>query len=461
MFFRINPHLLVMNYRFQNIASPTKKQFVCKYKIILNLIFLILITRISFAYNTFPYHDVQRIVNIKNYYSQDSIKSIKIHLSGWELSDPIVELNTTESVTLRFDDLSDMGNSFSYTIVHCTKDWEPSNLTFYDYLDGFEFNPVKSSQNSMGTIVPYTHYQVQIPNEDVKLKLSGNYLIRVVDTYDYSRTFFEVRFRVIEPIIAINTSIIQPLNADKRMTSQQLNLTFSTNTLMISNPLAEIYTNIYQNGQVDELFLNLKPYYVNGKELQYTSPDGLIFNGVNEFRSFDIKSIRYTSPRIANILQVNGETGIMLKPDENRSKQKYSSDQDINGRYLIKLENSEQSELEADYLWVYFSLPSEELMNREVYIYGDLSGWECKSSYKMHYSLQRQAYELRILLKQGFYNYRYVVKDILSGKVDQTFFEGNYYDTENNYLVLIYYRQPGVRYDRLVGMKRINTRNTL
>lgn len=392
--------------------------------------------------------------------SESQIKTIQIYRTGSELSDPIIELGKEESITLSFDDLSDNPNTFSYSIKHCTKDWKESNLALSEYMDGFEINQLSNFTSSTGTTVPYTHYQVQIPNNDVKIKLSGNYLIRIFDTYNPETIFLEEKFMVVENLFTINAKVRQPIDGSKRLTSQQIELKINTNSTKVSDPYSEITPLITQNNQPDNSLSVIKPVFIQANEIGYTLPDNLIFDGINEYRFFDINSIRYNSTGIMSIDQNSDGFNVQLSPGQNNRKTKYTSLNDINGKYKIQLEHSELSDIEADYVWVYFSLPYyDQIADKEVYVYGELSNWKCNSESLMQYSFQRQAYELRLKLKQGFYNYRFVVRDTKTGAIDQIFFEGNHFETENSYQILVYYRQIGKLYDRLVGSKMINSRN--
>lgn len=398
---------------------------------------------------------------VQNKQNQESqIHSIKIFKTDFELSEPIIELGGKESITLTFDDLSDSPNSYSYSIVHCSSEWKESGLMFTEFMDGFETNPINDFQNSYATTKPYIHYKLQIPNNDIKIKISGNYKVRVVDTNDPSRVIFEQKFLVVEPLLSINAILRQPVSTNFRLTSQQVELSIITNPLNISDPFAELIPVIIQNFQPDNSLYGLKPVFIRTNELVYSSPDNLILDGVNEYRSFDINSIRYLSTGVKSIDQIGGEYNVQLQPSENNRSKKYTTQPDINGYYAVKLERSESSDIEADYVWVYFTLPYYvQLPDKEVYVYGELSNWQCSPQNLMQYNYQRQAYEVRLLLKQGYYNYRYVVRDKKTGEIDHTFFEGNHFETENNYMILVYYKQPGKRYERLVGMKKINSRN--
>lgn len=406
----------------------------------------------------------EKKLSIDNQYihSESTIKSIKIFNTDSDLSNPIIELDKNESVTLVFDDLGENTNSYSYSVIHCTKDWQESGLITSDYMDGFEVNQVTDYSNSMGTTVPYTHYKIQIPNNEVKLKLSGNYIIKVFDAYNSEKVVLKARFMVVEKLVAIDVNTKQPIDATQRLTSQQIDLKITTNALNISDPYNELTPIIIQNDKPDNSFFGLKPTFIQSNEISYSSPDKLIFDGVNEYRSFEINSIRYISSGILSIDQKGDGFNVQLSPSQNNRTTKYTLLADINGKYKVKLASSDLSDIEADYVWVYFTLPYyDQLSGKEVYVYGELTGWMCTSDNMMQYNFQRQAYELRLMLKQGYYNYRYVVRDSKTGQIDHTFFEGNHYEAENTYQVLIYYKQIGQRYDRLVGYKSINTRNPL
>jgi hypothetical protein len=258
-------------------------------------------------------------------------------------------------------------------------------------------------------------------------------------------------------LLAINAVIKQPIDQDIRLTSQQFELKIGTAQLNISNPNTDLIPVIIQNNQPDNCLFAVKPTFISADEIVYSSPEKLIFDGINEYRSFDINSVRFLSSGIQRIEQTEGEYSVQLQSAQNNRNQKYSTLTDINGKYVVKLEKSELSNVEADYVWVYFTLPYyDQLPDKEVYVYGELTGWQCTPQNLMQYNYQRQAYELRLFLKQGYYNYRYVVRDTKTGEIDHTFFEGNHFETKNSYLILIYYKQIGARYERLIGMKKLN-----
>ena len=397
--------------------------------------------------------------NTQEFCNSSSIKSIKLHKLGWELADPIIELNSPDKVVLVFDDLAETPGNYSYSISHCDADWIPSSLFLNDYIEGFEVNEIRNYSYSTGTVNSYMHCKLELPNNDVKLKISGNYLIKVFDTYEPENIILQRRFFVYEPLVEISSSIKQPSGGMERITSQQLNLKIRTKGIRTSNPHSELKTVVCQNQLSQGCHTEVSPVHFSGNEIDYSKPDGLIFDGGNEFRLFDTKNLRYYGQGIKVIDLVRGDFHVRLNTDNSRSRYRYSYYPDFNGKYVVNLERSSQSHIEADYAWVYFTLrPAMELdEGKSVYLFGELTGWELSPQYKMDFNPERNTYELRLLIKQGAYNYRYLVANEASAQVDVSYFEGNYYETENTYTILVYYKPLGSRFDRIVGFQKISS----
>jgi hypothetical protein len=387
------------------------------------------------------------------------IKTVKVHKMGWDLSEPTLELNSNDKLLVTFDDLSENPGIYSYTIVHCDSEWNQTSLFYTDYLQGFEVNEVRDYSFSSGTILSYMHNRIEIPNSDVKLKISGNYLIRIFNTYSPNDILIQRRFIVYESLVSISASIRQPLVGEFRQSGQQMNLTVNTSGLRVSDPFREIKTKVCQNYIFQGCFEGIKPIFIQGNDIIYSDTDALVFNGGNEFRLFDIKNIRYAVQGVHTINFHGGMFHVELSADQERRRQRYSYYSDFNGRYVIALDRSTNSHIEADYVWTYFTLnaPIELDGGKSVYLFGELTGWELSESNKMVYNYNRGAYELRLLLKQGAYNYMYLVGSEKTGEVDIIQFEGSFFDTENSYTTIVYYKPLGSRYDRIVGYKRIST----
>ncbi|MFP4556772.1 MAG: DUF5103 domain-containing protein [Bacteroidales bacterium] len=413
-----------------------------------------------FTNNTYGAKNVQeQSKNKLEFVNSPDIKSVKLHKLGWELSEAALELRSNDKLLISFDDISDNPKSYSYTIAHCDSEWIPSSLFFNDFADGFEINEIRDYSYSSGTIFDFMHCRLEIPNDDIKLKISGNYIIKIFNTYEPEEILIQRKFIVYESLVGISSKIRQPSAGLQRQSGQQMELKVNTSEIRVSDPFSEVKTVVCQNYLFQGCKKDVKPTYIRDNELDYSHPDALIFEGGNEFRIFDLKNIRYVSQGIKSIDFHGGVFHAQLTPDKSRRREGYSSQSDLNGKFVISLERSNQSQTEADYVWVYFSLDTPMQLDEgsDVYLYGELTGWQLSPENRMEYIPERKAYEKRLLLKQGVYNYRYVLANEQTGNVDVSHFEGSFYDTENTYMVLVYYKPIGARYERIVGYERIST----
>jgi hypothetical protein len=411
--------------------------------------------------NTISAQFVHQITkNTLEFVNSPDIKSVKIHKLGWELSEPTIELNSNEKLLISFDDLGQVPGSYSYSLTHCDSEWNPTSLFFTDFMDGFEINDVRDYSSSSGTIINYIHNRIEIPNQDIRIKISGNYIIKIFNSYQHNEIIIQRRFIVYEPLLSITASIRQPSAGEHRLSGQQLELTLNTSGLRVSDPFSEIKTKVCQNYIFQGCYENIKPVFIRGNEIIYSDIDALIFNGGNEYRIFDIKNIRYAVQGVQSINFHGGLFHVELNIDQSRRRNRYSYYPDLNGRYVVTLDRSTQSHIEADYVWTYFTLktPIELDEGKSVYLFGEHTGWQLSPSNKMAYNHSRGAYETRLLLKQGGYSYIYLVGNDKTGEIDITQFEGSFYETENNYSVIVYYKPLGARYERVVGYNRISTK---
>ena len=271
------------------------------------------------------------------------------------------------------------------------------------------------------------------------------------------------RFIITENAAVINIDAHRPQMTNENNTQQQVDFTVNYTGLNMVDPYNNFYAFILQNGRWNNAKKNLKPDFIGVNELKYNSlSDKNIFQGGNEFRYFDIKSIRYQTEFVKRIDFVDSYYNVYLHPSENREFKPYFYWQDFNGKYYIAYQEGKKSEIDADYVNVYFTLPTKQyIAGGDMYVSGNLNNWVFDKNNKMIFNSERSEYECTMLLKQGWYNYEYVY--LKNGGSDgvASFFEGSHYETENDYVVLIYYRNPHDRYDRAVGSATFNTLNRL
>ena len=398
-----------------------------------------------------------------NHIYNEKIKTVQLYKEGWNLSYPLISLNSEEKLNLHFDLLDDHAETYYYTFIHCDKDWNRSDISINDYLDGYPDNPIEDYEPSFNTTVSYYHYKLAFPNDRVNLLLSGNYVIVVYPFNKPEGPVITQRFVVKENAVKIEVSAHRPQMTQENNTYQQVDFTVNYSGLNIDDPYRNIYASILQNGRWENAKTNLKPDFYGNNELKYNSlSDKNIFPGGNEFRYFDIKSLRYQTENVKNVEFNSPYYNVFLSPSESREFKPYFYWRDFNGKYYIAIQEGQKYDIEADYVYVYFTLSSrQQIAGGSVYVSGNLNNWELNKNNLMTYNPERGEYECSMLLKQGWYNYEYVFMKEGSSDGLATLFEGNHYETENDYVVLIYYRNPRERYDRVIGSIIVNTLNRI
>ncbi len=389
---------------------------------------------------------------------KESVRSVLFHRTGWELSYPVIELNSPDQVTLSFDDLTDEIKNYSYSLIHCDANWHPSTIQEEEYLEGFNTNQIYDYALSFNTYVGYVHYTLNIPNEDVRLRLSGNYIINIYEDNDKEKVVMTKRFAVAESLVSINAEVIRPITQPYMDSGHEIIFSVFYGQLNVVDPFTEIQARVCQNNRPDLVLNNLKPLIVRDGMLEYSAHSQNILPGGNEYRNFEMKNLKYQSGSVKNIEFVNPYYHVELFPDKPRQKEAYFFNEDLNGRYFIDIQGSGKKNVDADYVFVHFTLLYDApLTDGKVYVFGALTNWSIGNYNQMEYNLDRKAYEATLLLKQGYYNYEYVFVSDRTHVIDPFDIEGSHFEAENDYLIYIYYRPVNSRFDRLVGYQIINS----
>lgn len=396
-----------------------------------------------------PYYEGGPIIYEDHIY-QAGIRSVRLVPRGNDLAMPVIALNSGEQLELSFDDLYEEFTNLSYAIYHCNADWTPSDLMRNDYLSNFSDDYIQDFEYSINAFIPYTHYRLSIPNEQVNLKISGNYLLVVYRDNDPENLVLSRRFMVYEEIVQVGGRIKRPTRVEKIDTHQELDFTISHGSYPIPNPFTDLKVSILQNQRWDLAITNLKPQFLQNGQLIYQYDNENTFEATSEWRNFDIKNLLSLS---LNVRQIRQDTffRVYLKKDQTRAIEKYSTLFDINGQYRVRRLDVANSDSEADYALIDFYLDYPNEIANEVYLFGEFTDWKMLPEYQLYWDEDRQAYRCQALLKQGFYNYAYAINQEGKNFADLSFFEGSHWQTENDYQVLVYHREIGSRFDRLVG----------
>jgi len=389
----------------------------------------------------------------------ENIRTILFHPTGDEFSPPRIRLHSGESLVLHFDDLDADFKNYYYTIIHCDAQWQPTQIQKFEYITGFHEDIIRDYSRSINTLVRYTQYSLVFPNRNLAPAISGNYILKVYLDGDPSRVVFTRRFVVYEQLVGVEGVVRPATLVTYRDTHQQISFTINTLTYLVSNPLQDLRVIITQNGRWDNAITGIAPRMIQGNRITFEHEEHLLFESGNEFRRFDIRSLRFRSERLGEIIPSAMHHEVFLLPDQTRAFRRFLTERDLNGKFEINTLDARDKRLEGDYAYVHFRLPvHESFENASVHVIGALTNWSLTGKNKMHFNQATRAYEAKLLLKQGFYNYMFAVLGEGEHTARLADIEGSFSEAENDYTIYVFHRRPGTLYDRLIGLSVLNSR---
>ena len=372
---------------------------------------------------------------------------------------PVFQL--ADPFQLQFDDLFGNDSSYFYEIIHCDYNWNPSDLQKRDYLQGFDNQRIQESSSSFNCLQIYTHYRLNLPNSNTQLKISGNYILKILN--EDKEVVFSRKFMVYEDLVSVPIQVKRARNVTNLDSKHNLEFTIKSNVINFQNPLKNIKTVLLQNGKLQTAIHNIAPQFTIGNDLVYKYDAPTQFWAGNEFLYFDNKEIRVASNNISRIDSQKEIYSSYLFTNEARANSNYYNWQDVNGNFVVRRLFAENSEIEADYSWVYFSLSAPLFRSSDgaIYVTGMFNNYALTPENKMEYNTEKGVYEKAILIKQGFINYEYTAKQV-NGNIDsENAIDGNFFQTENEYTVLVYYKENTDRYTRIIGKGTASSLNII
>lgn len=394
---------------------------------------------------------------IEEQVNNTNLKTVQLNRSDLQLAYPILLLNSEDELIFSFDDLKGGVRNYYYTFQHCDQNWEASNLTTFDYLDGYEENTIDNYSFSFGTLQAYTHYSVNFPNDNIDFKVSGNYVVKVWEDDNRDVPLIVKRFFVWEELASINAKVYRPNLIEFRNNYQEINFTVDIRSLDVSHALDEIRVTLFQNGRYDNAIYDSKPRMITNDLLTYDKDD-MVFPAGKEYRHFDTKTLNFQSDMVRKITKEDGKYQVYVNVDDSRLYQKYFYETDINGQYVLQADLTNDVNTEGDYAMVYFVLKYPYVITSgELYVFGELNNNQMNDQNKMTYDYDLQQYTAQLYLKQGYYNYLYMYKGIGSSKGELIYTEGNHFESENDYQLFIYQHMYDRDYDRIVGCSIFNS----
>ncbi len=389
-----------------------------------------------------------------------NIETVRLFNPGNQLGLPVINLNGGNQVQLMFDDLDADVKYYYYTYELCNSDWTPADLGQYDYLKGFTQERIPDYRFSSIALTRYTHYQVMLPDANMSPTRSGNYILKVFLNGDTSQLVFTKRVLVLESKATIQARIIQPFSPSLSTTHQKLQFVIDAKGLDGVNAGQQIKVVILQNNCWDNAMTGLKPTFIRGTSLEYNSENTAVFPAGREWRWIDIRDFQLQSDRVLTADYNKSSTDIFLRPDVPLAARPYVYYKDLNGMSSIEAIRGINPFWEGDYATVYFSfIPPGGIAypNKDIYLFGQLTNYSFTDSLKMIFNPARSRYETHLLLKQGFYDYSYMAVDKDNPAIYSQL-DGNFFETENLYTILVYYKSFIGRVDELIGVASFDSR---
>lgn len=411
----------------------------------------------------------------------DNIKTVRLHVAGFVNSYPIIDLNGSAQLRLSFDDLSEEVKRYTYRIIHYDQNWEPSGLGELEYLDGYAEDNVQNYDFSFRTLAEYVHYDLFFPNRDMDVTKSGNYLLVVFEDEREEKTVITRRFYVVDKLASLSGEVVRATEINKIHSHQEVDFVANVKQLDLRAPLQELSASVLQNSRTDNMVEGIIPNLVRGDIVQFNYQGKVSFAGGNEFRNLDIRSIAAPRTEVIDISNEGDHYAMLLASDRPRDQSIFLNYVDLNGDFVnfrddrpvinvaAEFANSNYDRLNldftGDYVKVTFVLKmNQPLEDDDVYLFGGFTEFKKKPQFRMTWNPSINAYVGQALLKQGFYNYWYVTdKDGISqvdnngSPVALSLTEGNFDEAENDYIVLLYYRPIGGRYDQLIASMLLNS----
>ncbi|WP_264532330.1 DUF5103 domain-containing protein [Flavobacterium sp. N502540] len=388
-----------------------------------------------------------------------NIKTVSFIQNGSNVV-PIFELG--EAFQFQFDDLFGNEANYYFEVIHCDYNWKPSDIPKTDYISGFDNQRITDYSNSFNTLQIYSHYRLPFPNQFTsQLRISGNYMLRILN--EDKEVVLSRKFILYENHCTVATQVKRSRDLSNIEHKQNLDFNISSNDIVFQTPLQNIKVLLLQNGNFNTSIKNIVPQYTIGNQLVYKYDKETQFWGGNEFLYFENKDIRAASTNVAKVGTSGDIYNSYLFTNLARANQIYSNNQDVNGNFVVKNINASNNEIEADYAWVYFSLsaPTFRASNKDIYISGMFNNYSLAPEYKMDYNSEKGIFEKAIVIKQGFTAFQYTVAD-KKGVIDyENAIDGNFYQTENEYTILVYYRESTDRYQRVIGKGNANSINII
>lgn len=391
---------------------------------------------------------------------QSNIKSVKFHRFGEPVSMPFITLNSSEQLELHFDDMEVDVKYYYYTLEMRNADWSPVQMSYFDYIKGYTQQRIQTYRTSSAMLSRYTHYQAILPDRNMMPSKSGNYVLKVFVNGDTSKVAFTRRLLVVDRKFPIAAQVQQPFSQNYFKTHHRLMVQVVHKGFELRYPQQQIKLMILQNNRWDNAIKNLPPTYIKPDILEFVNEQEMLFPAMREWRWLNLRSFRLLGDRVKRQQNTDSSYTVVVQDERSRGGTPYYFFRDLNGRLVYETVEKINPLWEADYSKVRFTfIPQggQPFRGKDLYVFGEISDYGRMPESKMVFKEDKHAYEAELFLKQGYYDYVFALKDPRSDAFETDKTEGDTWETEDLYMVLVYYRELGGRYDQLLGMSVISS----
>jgi hypothetical protein len=392
-----------------------------------------------------------------------NISGVKLFIHGDQLGYPIINLGATNALEVDFDDLDGNIKNYSYTYQLCNADWTPVDLNVMEYIQGFTQDRFSQYRVSSVAKVKYVHYQALLPDRNIMPTKAGNYLLKVFLNSDTSKLAFTKRLMVLNKIVPIGAKIQSPYNGQLFQTHQKVQFSIDKSKIDVFNQQQQLKVVVLQNYRWDNAVTGAQPVFMRGNVYEYNGEQDFVFPAGKEFRWADLRSFRFLSEHVQTVDRNSTPTEVYLRPDIEKKGERFLQYQDYDGFFYIDCTDANNPWWQGDYGNVHFTFVpggNQPFPDKDIYIIGEMTDYAFNDSTKLQYNAEKGVYEKTLFLKQGFYSYTYVTKDrkVKNAKATGSDIDGDFWQTENSYTILVYFKSLSGRHDELVGALTINSK---
>ena len=403
-----------------------------------------------------PFLLIPSLLQAKHRILSPNLKTLQVVVNdNWTDPLPVMTLRSDDVLNVGFDELSHNFHRFIVHVEHCEPDWSPSEDIFEsDWLEGFNDWALDDYDNSLNTTVLYTHYSFQLPNDQCRLKMSGNYRLHILDEDDNNNEVAVVEFRVVEQLMNLSMGMTTNTDIDFNNRSQQLSMSLDYGSLNVTQPEDQLNIIVMQNGREDNMRTDMKPSTTTPRGLTWDHCRQLIFDAGNEYHRFEVLNPTHITLGLERVAWDEDDRHYHVYPEMCEPQRNYMFYKDVDGAFYVRNSDNFENDRTSDYVYVHYKLaPAKEYEKARLYVDGHWTT-EAPETYTMSYDERDHSYNAVILQKMGYYNYQLLMEHE-NGQTEIVPEEGSFYQTENRYQALVYYKGIGDRTWRLVSFREL------